>query len=68
MTSADFDYELHDDFNPYSGEISSLNGHDRAHGQDAALEHPCGELKKMLGGGTFYYSSDCDLTSRLQDR
>lgn len=31
-------------------------------------EHPCLELKKLLSGGTFYYSTDFDLTNRLQDR
>ena len=35
---------------------------------DAALEHPCAELKKILSGGTFYYSLTFDLTNRLQDR
>ncbi|KAL8768118.1 MAG: hypothetical protein Q9209_005581 [Squamulea sp. 1 TL-2023] len=32
------------------------------------MDHPCVELKKILGGGTFYYSVDFDLTNRLQDR
>ena len=32
------------------------------------LEHPCLALKKLLGGGTFYYSTDFDLTNRLQNR
>jgi len=31
-------------------------------------EHPCLALKKLLSGGTFYYSADFDLTRRLQDR
>ncbi len=31
-------------------------------------EHPCLALKKILGDGTFYFSSDFDLTNRLQDR
>lgn len=30
--------------------------------------HPCLGLKKLLGDGTFYYSSDFDLTRRLQKR
>jgi len=30
--------------------------------------HPCQALQKLLSGGTFYYSSDFDLTSRLQER
>lgn len=30
--------------------------------------HPCYELKKLLSNGSFYYSSDFDLTSTLQHR
>ncbi len=33
-----------------------------------ALAHPCAELNKMLSNGSFYYSTDFDLTNRLQDR
>jgi hypothetical protein len=36
--------------------------------QPVGLEHPCLALKKLLSDGTFYYSGDFDLTSRLQDR
>ncbi|CCK71986.1 phosphatidylinositol-3-/phosphoinositide 5-phosphatase INP52 KNAG_0I02010 [Huiozyma naganishii CBS 8797] len=35
---------------------------------DSALQHPCFELKKLLSNGSFYYSSDFDLTSTLQGR
>ena len=45
----------------YEGE----HAHDR---RDRVSEHPCYELKKLLGGGSFYYSGDFDLASRLQDR
>ncbi|PHH51964.1 Inositol-1,4,5-trisphosphate 5-phosphatase 1 [Ceratocystis fimbriata CBS 114723] len=31
-------------------------------------EHPCNELRKLLSNGSFYYSTDFDLTNRLQDR
>jgi len=31
-------------------------------------EHPCSELQKLLGNGTFYYSTDFDVTNRMQDR
>ena len=30
--------------------------------------HPCSELKKLLSNGSFFYSSDFDLTSTLQNR
>lgn len=36
--------------------------------QPIGLEHPCLALKKLISDGTFYYSGDFDLTSRLQDR
>ncbi|KAK4230550.1 putative inositol-1,4,5-trisphosphate 5-phosphatase [Podospora fimiseda] len=32
------------------------------------MEHPCQELQKLLGNGTFYYSTDFDVTNRMQDR
>ncbi|AMD19697.1 HCL454Wp [Eremothecium sinecaudum] len=34
----------------------------------SAIKHPCHELKKLLSNGSFYYSSDFDLTSLLQYR
>ena len=37
-------------------------------GRDPQQEHPCLQLKKLLNGGSFYYSVDFDLTSRLQER
>lgn len=35
---------------------------------ESASEHPFMALKKVLSGGSFYYSYDFDLTKRLQDR
>lgn len=35
---------------------------------EGVVNHPCLELKKILSGGTFYYSVDFDLTNPLQDR
>ncbi len=32
------------------------------------MEHPCQELQKLLGNGSFYYSTDFDVTNRMQDR
>lgn len=32
------------------------------------FEHPCAQLKKLLSGGSFFFSTDCDLTNRLQNR
>lgn len=36
--------------------------------REVTLEHPCHDLRKLLSNGTFYYSTDFDLTNRLQDR
>ena len=36
--------------------------------RELALEHPCEDLQKLLSNGSFYYSTDFDLTNRLQDR
>ncbi|AET40168.1 uncharacterized protein Ecym_5414 [Eremothecium cymbalariae DBVPG len=36
--------------------------------QQNVAKHPCHELKKLLSNGSFYYSSDFDLTSLLQYR
>ncbi|KAL3961750.1 hypothetical protein ACCO45_003273 [Purpureocillium lilacinum] len=36
--------------------------------RDVPMEHPCHDLRKLLSNGSFYYSTDFDLTNRLQDR
>lgn len=36
--------------------------------RDITIEHPCLELRKLLSNGSFYYSTDFDVTNRLQDR
>jgi SacI homology domain len=32
------------------------------------VEHPCTELQKLLSDGSFYFSTNMDLTNRLQNR
>ena len=71
INRGDFDDELLEEINPYPTEDVIPTGFEYGHGhesRDGALEHPCLALKKLLSSGTFYYSSDFDLTSRLQDR
>ena len=58
-----------------SGDSASNYSHESAnsYGQglgrrDVAVEHPCHELRKLLGNGSFYYSTDFDVTTRLQNR
>lgn len=36
--------------------------------QDQVPKHPCHELRKLLSDGSFYYSTDFDLTCTLQKR
>ncbi|CAI4049962.1 phosphatidylinositol-3-/phosphoinositide 5-phosphatase INP52 SKDI_14G2170 [Saccharomyces kudriavzevii IFO 1802] len=36
--------------------------------QDQVPKHPCHELRKLLSNGSFYYSTDFDLTCTLQKR
>lgn len=36
--------------------------------REGEIEYPYQELQKLLSNGTFYYSTDFDLTNRMQDR
>lgn len=36
--------------------------------REVPVEHPCHDLRKLLGNGSFYYSTDFDMTKRLQHR
>lgn len=69
----DFDYQSYGDANAHaypSGDFLS-DGHESSYdadSRDQTLEHPCVALRKILSGGTFYYSVDFDLTNRLQSR
>ena len=64
----DFDYELRSEIDHLSVDYGSNYRLEHTHPHDAAIEHPCSGLKKILSGGTFYYSLTFDLTNRLQDR
>ncbi|CAO1602095.1 Inositol-1,4,5-trisphosphate 5-phosphatase 1 [Xanthoria calcicola] len=66
-----YDTCILDGADPYSMSYSNSGEQPYNHGSDLrdnAIDHPCIELKKVLSGGTFYYSVDFDLTNRLQDR
>ncbi|CCF56749.1 hypothetical protein KAFR_0B04520 [Kazachstania africana CBS 2517] len=43
-------------------------GSDESEEARSILKHPCQDLRKLLSNGSFYYSSDFDLTSTLQKR
>ncbi|OHW95657.1 domain and endonuclease exonuclease phosphatase [Colletotrichum incanum] len=55
---------------PLDSETSDANSvyGQNLRGREVPVEHPCTDLRKLLGNGTFYYSTDFDLTNRLQDR
>ncbi|KAL8694146.1 MAG: hypothetical protein Q9218_001143 [Villophora microphyllina] len=61
------------DYQIYDESVDHVLTEENSYGQgsdarETTLNHPCFELKKILSGGTFYYSVDFDLTNRLQDR
>jgi inositol-1,4,5-trisphosphate 5-phosphatase len=71
LTSTSYDALLNDEVNPYPTDTIDEEGYEMGFGgrkEQSPIEHPCLELKKILSSGTFYYSSDFDLTRRLQDR
>ncbi|KAK2628314.1 hypothetical protein QTJ16_002960 [Diplocarpon rosae] len=65
LNRGDYDHTSGDPLDSYAAEGPE-------YGQNLSrrepLEHPCLELQKLLGNGSFYYSTDFDLTNRLQDR
>jgi hypothetical protein len=66
LNSSDYDNTFSDNLDPYSVEGQDFGSN--LSRRDPLLEHPCVELQKLLGNGSFYYSTDFDLTNRLQDR
>ena len=71
LNSSDYDHLASDDIYQYTTDNASDDGSDYDSDyrrRDPGVEHPCQALKKLLSDGTFYFSSDFDATSRLQDR
>jgi hypothetical protein len=71
LTSSSYDALLNDEVNPYPTDTIDDEGYEMSFGgrkEQSPNEHPCLALKKILSSGTFYYSSDFDLTRRLQHR
>ncbi|KAM0329882.1 hypothetical protein ACHAQA_004047 [Verticillium albo-atrum] len=61
-----------DNLDPDLADASSVYGQS-TYGQNLSrreitVEHPCHDLRKLLSNGSFYYSTDFDVTNRLQDR
>ncbi|KAG4029922.1 hypothetical protein MFRU_014g02140 [Monilinia fructicola] len=65
LNNAEYDDTFTDNLDPYNVEDTYGQNLSR---RDNIVEHPCIELQKLLGNGSFYYSTNFDLTNRLQDR
>ncbi len=66
LNNSDYDNTFTDNFDPYLSESQDYGANISR--RDPLLEHPCVDLQKLLSDGSFYYSTDFDLTNRLQDR
>lgn len=74
LSSADYDDVV--PLESLDGELSdtgSVHSNGGPYGQglshrDVPMEHPCHDLRKILSNGSFYYSTDFDVTNRLQER
>lgn len=67
LNSAEYDDVVALD--PYDLESDATSVYGQGLGRrDVPVEHPCQELQKLLSNGTFYYSTDFDVTNRMQDR
>lgn len=68
LNSAEHDHILHGDINLHNEWLDEDQDYNHGKREPPTTEHPCVDLKKLLSGGSFYYSVDFDLTNRLQDR
>ncbi|KAJ9157486.1 SacI domain and endonuclease/exonuclease/phosphatase [Pleurostoma richardsiae] len=67
LNTAEYDNVFSDPYDPDTSDTTSTYGQS-LNRRDLAMEHPCSDLQKLLSNGSFYYSTDFDLTNRLQDR
>jgi hypothetical protein len=68
LNSSEFDdIGLIEGLDPDYGESALIYGQTLGR-RETPTEHPCQELQKLLSDGSFYYSTDFDVTNRLQDR
>jgi hypothetical protein len=67
LNKSDYDNTITNNVDPYSMEAQDNYGQNLSR-RDPLLENPYEELKKLLSNGSFYFSTDFDLTNRLQDR
>ena len=67
LNTAEYDNVISDSLDPEAADTSSPYGQGLSR-RELTAEHPCHELQKLLSNGSFYYSTDFDVTNRLQDR
>jgi len=67
LNSADFDDIVAVDPYDLEPDAASVYGQN-LNRREVPIEHPCLELQKLLSDGSFYYSTDFDVTNRMQDR
>lgn len=66
LNNAEYDNTFTDNLDPYNYNAEDSYGQNLSRREIA--EHPCTDLQKLLSNGSFYYSTNFDLTNRLQDR
>ncbi|KAF3769058.1 hypothetical protein M406DRAFT_249144, partial [Cryphonectria parasitica EP155] len=69
LNTSEYD-DVFSSIDPYELEMSdnaSIYGQ-TLNRREGGVEHPCSDVQKLLSNGSFYYSTDFDLTNRLQDR
>lgn len=67
LNSSDYDDVVA--MEPYDFDYDAASVYGQPLGRrDVSVEPPFLELQKLLGNGTFYYSTDFDITNRMQDR
>ncbi len=67
LNSSEYDDVVSLDTYDVGSDSVSTYGQNRSR-RETPIEHPCEELQKLLTNGSFYYSTDYDLTNRLNDR
>ncbi|RYP27748.1 hypothetical protein DL767_007523 [Monosporascus sp. MG133] len=67
LNSADYDQVLLNTWDSELADSASTYGQNLSR-REGEIDYPYEELQKLLSNGTFYYSTDFDLTNRMQDR
>ncbi|CAD6504524.1 BgTH12-00034 [Blumeria graminis f. sp. triticale] len=65
LNNSNFDLPTSESSNPHASDDGPAGV---LVGREQPSEHPCTDLQKLLSNGSFYYSTDFDITNRLQNR